>query len=77
MTKKAETKTKNNASSKKMILYDLVQESNIEEHKIVGALAKAGLLAQYEDEKSKHGRFDLEPSITKTEFDKIIKNFLG
>ena len=77
MTKKAETKTKNNTSSKKMILYDLVQESNIEEHKKIGALGKAGLLDQYEDEKTKYGRFDIEPSITKDEFEKILKDFLG
>lgn len=75
--KKDETKTKNNIPSKKEILYNLVQDSEIEEHKIIGALAKAGLLDQYNNEKAKIGRFDVEPSITKAEFNKILKDFLG
>lgn len=78
MTKKEESKPKKNTtSSKKEILYELMQESPIEEHKKVGALGKAGLLDQYEDEKTKYGRFDIEPSITKDEFEKILKDFLG
>lgn len=76
-TKKDETKTKNNTTSKKEILYNLVQDSEIEEHKIIGALAKAGLLDQYNDEKVKFGRFDIRPTITKAEFNKILKDFLG
>ena len=80
MTKKDENKPKTTSttqSSKKEILYELMQESQIEEHKKVGALGKAGLLDQYEDEKTKYGRFDIEPSITKDEFEKILKDFLG
>ncbi|WP_458454183.1 hypothetical protein [Methanobrevibacter sp.] len=76
-TKKEETKTKNNTTSKKEILYNLVKDSEIEEHKIIGALAKAGLLDQYNDEKIKIGRFDIEPTLTKAEFNKILKDFLG
>ena len=62
---------------KKEILYNLVQDSEIEEHKIIGALAKAGLLDQYNNEKVKIGRFDVDPTITKAEFNKILKDFLG
>lgn len=76
-TKKEETKTKNNTTSKKETLYNLVKDSEIEEHKIIGALAKAGLLDQYNDEKIKIGRFDIEPTLTKAEFNKILKDFLG
>ncbi len=75
MTKKSEEKTKNN--SPKKILYELVKESEIEEHKIMGALAKAGLIEQYKDEKTKFNRFDIEPTLTQAEFDKILKDFLG
>lgn len=76
MTKKSEEKTKKENSPKK-ILYELVKESEIEEHKIMGALAKAGLIEQYEDEKTKFNRFDIEPTLTQAEFDKILKDFLG
>lgn len=77
MTKKSEQKTKKENDSPKKILYELVKESEIEEHKIMGALAKAGLIEQYEDEKIKFNRFDIEPTLTKPEFDKILKDFLG
>lgn len=77
MTKKSEEKTKKENNSQKKILYELVEESEIEEHKIMGALGKAGLIEQYEDEKIKFGRFDVEPTLTKAEFDKILKDFLG
>lgn len=77
MTKKAEEKTKKENNSPKKILYELVKESKIEEHKIMGALGKAGLIEQYEDEKIKFRRFDIEPTLTQAEFDKILKDFLG
>lgn len=77
MTKKAEEKTKKENNSPKKILYELVQESEIEEHKIMGALGKAGLIEQYNDEKIKFDRFDIEPTLTQAEFDKILKDFLG
>ncbi len=77
MTKKSEEKTKKENNSPKKILYELVEESKIEEHKIMGALGKAGLIEQYVDEKIKFGRFDIEPTLTQAEFDKILKDFLG
>lgn len=77
MTKKSEEKTKKENNTSKRILYELVNESEIEEHKIMGALGKAGLIEQYVDEKIKFGRFDIEPTLTQAEFDKILKDFLG
>jgi len=77
MTKKSEEKTKKENNSSKKILYELVQESELEEHKIIGALGKAGLINQYETEKVKYNRFDIEPTLTQAEFDKILKDFLG
>lgn len=77
MTKKVEDKTKKEKNSPKKILYELVKESEIEEHKIMGALGKAGLIEQYETEKVKYNRFDIEPTVTQDEFDKILKDFLG
>lgn len=61
----------------KRMLVELVAESPIREFKIIGALAKAGLLPQYEKEKKMYGKFDVEPSITQKEFDKIVSDFLG
>ncbi len=77
MTKKSEEKTKKENNSPKKILYELVEESKIEEHKIMGALGKAGLIEQYENEKLKYNRFNIEPTLTQAEFDKILKDFLG
>ena len=61
----------------KRMLVELVAESPVREFKIIGALARAGLLSQYEHEKAVYGKFDIEPSITEKEFDKIISDFLG
>lgn len=77
--------TKNNTSkedvekkpSTKRILIELVAESPVREFKIIGALARAGLLSQYEHEKAVYGKFDIEPSITEKEFDKLLSDFLG
>lgn len=77
--------TKNNTSkedvekkpSTKRILIELVAESPVREFKIIGALARAGLLSQYEHEKGVYGKFDIEPSITEKEFDKLLSDFLG
>ncbi len=76
--KKTEGKTtkKNNTPVKdKKILYEAVQENNTPNFIIIGALSKAGLLTQYEYEKSVYGKEDLEPTITLDELEMIIKNF--
>ena len=78
--------TKNNTSKEdveksktgtKRMLIELVAESPVREFKLIGALARAGLLSQYEHEKAVYGKFDIEPSITEKEFDKLLSDFLG
>lgn len=76
MTKKDETVEKVKPAAKR-ILIELVAESPVREFKIIGALARAGLLSQYEHEKAVYGKFDIEPSITEKEFDKLLSDFLG
>ncbi len=65
------------ASNKKLTLFDAVQKSKVKNFVIVGALSKAGLLEQYRKEEAENGIEDIEPSITMTELNKIIKNFTG
>lgn len=77
MTKKKEEPAPKADAGKKRILYELVAESPLREYIIVGALAKAGLLPQFEQEKVDYGLQDLKPSLTQKEFDKIVSDFLG
>ena len=81
MTKKSEsnekTKTPANAAAEKLILYEAVQKHPTENYIIIGALSKAGLLIQYQEEAVAYGIEDIEASITMDELDKIVKNFLG
>jgi len=65
------------AKEPKQTLINLTKQSSTPEYIIVGALSKAGLLQQYEYEKINNGVLDLTPSITKTEFYKLITNFIG
>ena len=76
MTKKKEEPVKKE-TGKKRILYELVEESELREYIIVGALAKAGLLPQFEQEKIDYGFEDVKPSLTQKEFGKILSDFLG
>lgn len=77
VTKKTSDKssTKKEAEPKR-ILYELVEESTTKKHTIIGALSRAGLLTQYENEKKEAGRLNLPETITQTEFTKIIQNYL-
>ena len=81
MTKKKEEPVKETKevkdTGKKRILYELVDESDLREYIIVGALVKAGLLPQFEQEKVEYGLEDIKPTITQKEFDKILSDFLG
>lgn len=65
------------STGQKRILYELVAESPLREYVITGALARAGLLPQFEQEKKEYGYNDIKPSITEKEFDKILSDFLG
>ena len=77
MTKKKEEPAEAKDAGKKRILYELVEESPLREYVICGALGKAGLLPQFEQEKIDYGFNDVEPSVTQKEFDKIVSDFLG
>lgn len=77
--KKKDTPAKNTktSTSKKITLYDAVEQSKERKYIVVGALSRAGLLEKYRYEESIYGIEDIEPSITENDFNKIIKEFLG
>lgn len=82
MTKTKETEEKKTNSSKKspgekFILYELVETYPLENWIILGALAKEGLLEEYNYQKENYEKVELKPSITVDELNKIIKNFTG
>ena len=78
MTKKSKAKKEVPAKKEdKQVLYELVQENPTPNYVIMGALSKAGLLSQYRQEESIYKIEDIEPSITKDELDKVIKEFIG
>lgn len=61
----------------KLSLYDAVAECKTPKYIIIGALSKAGLLAQYREEEAEHEVKVIKPTITMNELDKIIKDFIG
>ncbi|WP_407422071.1 hypothetical protein [Methanobrevibacter sp.] len=68
------TKTKKKETSEeKFTLVELVKNSDLHYPLIVLNLSHAGLLQQYEKEVEEEGIFDIEPSITLTEFNKIME----
>lgn len=82
MTKTKKTEEKKTNSSKKspeekFILYELVETYPLENWIILGALAKEGLLEEYNYQKENYEKVELKPSITVDELNKIIKKFTG
>lgn len=73
MTKNKENKKTKSPSESKQILYELVEASEENRSIVIFALAKANLLKQYKEERAIYGRLDIEPSITKSEFEKLLK----
>ena len=71
MTAKTNTKKKQ-SNEKKFTLLELVETSDKHYPSLVMDLHRAGLLEQYEEEKKSKGRLDIEPTITKAEFEKIL-----
>ena len=68
------TKTqKKQSSGKKFTLVELVSNSDLHYPLIVMNLSRAGLLEQFEKEKEASGIFDIEPSMTEAEFNKIME----
>ncbi|WP_299523263.1 hypothetical protein [uncultured Methanobrevibacter sp.] len=78
VTKKTNTSEKNvKKTEKKAVLYELVSQSPEREYIIVGALSKAGLKSQYDTEKEEVGVKNIKPTITESEFNKILKDYRG
>ena len=74
---KEKDKPKTLPAEDKLILFEAVEANNTPNYIIMGALSLAGLLQQYQKESEIYGIEDIEPSITVTELDKIIKKFIG
>lgn len=68
MSKKKQDKS----DEEKFTLIELVQSSDAPFPSLIMDLHRAGLLVQYREELEMIGKFDITPSLTKTEFDKII-----
>ena len=68
----SKTKKKEEPQDEKFTLVELVKSSDAHYPSIVMDLHRAGLYEQYLEEKKAEGRLDIEPSITKAEFNKII-----
>ena len=71
MTKKE--KKKEETSEEKFTLVELVNNSDMHYPLIVMNLSRAGLLQQYESEVEAQGTLDIEPTMTLTEFNKIME----
>lgn len=67
------TKSKKQTSEEKHTLIELVNQSDLHYPLIIMNLSRAGLLEQYEKEVEEYGRLDIEPTITLTEFNKIME----
>ncbi len=67
---KKEVKT---SKEEKFTLVELVANSELHYPLIVMNLSRAGLLQQYEEETKAYGRLDIEPSMTVSEFNKIME----
>ena len=67
------TKKKQKTSEEKFTLVELVRDSNLHYPLVVMNLSSAGLLQQYEEEVEAEGKFDIEPTMTLTEFNKIME----
>lgn len=70
MTKKKETKSK--PKEEKYTLLELVAESTVRSPIIIMELHHAGLLDQYYYEIENYGLEEIEPTLTKKEFNEII-----
>lgn len=66
-------KKKKETSEEKFTLVELVNKSDMHYPLIVMNLSRAGLLEQYEKEVEEEGKFDIEPTMTLTEFNKIME----
>lgn len=66
------TKKKSKPQDEKFTLVELVKSSDEHYPSLIMDLHRAGLLEQYNEELEAEGKFDIEPSMTQAEFNKII-----
>ena len=74
--KKPQVKKQQKSESKR-VLFELVNEHEVRNYIIFGALAQAGILDQYYDEESRYGTETIKENITPSELNQIIKKFIG
>ena len=67
------SKKKKETSDEKFTLVELVQSSDMHYPSIIMDLHRAGLLEQYKEELEVYGKEDITPSLTLTEFNKIVE----
>lgn len=79
-TQKNKSKTSDGSAKRqpkeKLILCELVEAYPVKKNIIIGALAKKGLLDQYNHELSVYEKEEIKPSITVDELTKILNDFL-
>ena len=73
----AETKKSVKTKEPKRVLLDLVIESDTRLPVIVAGLVESGIYKQYEEQLKGYGKLDFEPTITESEFNKIIRKMEG
>lgn len=66
------SKTKKKEEEEKFTLIELVESSNVHYPSLIMDLHRAGLLEQYKEELEAYGRLDIEPTMTQSEFNKIL-----
>lgn len=66
-------KKKKETPEDEFTLVELVQSSDMHYPLIIMNLSRAGLLEQYEKEKETFGIEDIAPTMTETEFNKIME----
>ena len=65
---------KKDKPAQKLTLVELVQSSKLHYPLIIMNLSRAGLLKQYEEELNTQGRLDIQPTLTRNEFNKIMED---
>lgn len=75
--KNSTSETKNTTKEEKLPLYEAVERNPTKDFIIVGALSRAGLIDQYEQELKDKEKMVITPSITESELNKLIQDYAG
>lgn len=67
-------KKEETSKEEKFTLVELVESSELHYPLIIMNLSRAGLLEQYESEVEAQGTFDIEPTMTLSEFNKMMED---